>query len=168
MRRLSRVSQTPWLTHENIRQAEGTLSYKEISTFIQELTEDWIGTDSSGIEKRKYDLFRCVWGEMKEGESILAFQVAILKKYPPRSPSVTQIDTLLTSSLASDMRVWRRGVKNFIFKEVLPIPLCNPITIFQIYTSSHFTTIIIEHDQYYYYDSLGKKNAVSELVPKIH
>ncbi len=129
MRWFSRVSQTPWLTHENVRQAEGTLSYKEMSTLIQKIHEDWIGTDASGIKKRKYDLLRCVWGEMKEGESILAFQVAILKQFPPRSRSLTQIDTLLTSNLASDMRVWRRGVKNFIFK-VLPSPICNPIKIF--------------------------------------
>jgi len=59
-------------------------------------------------------------------------------------------------------------VKNFIFKEVLPSPLCNPLTIFQNYEYSHFTILLVENDQYYCYDSLGKNNPVSEIVPRIH
>ena len=105
---------------------------------------------------------------MKGGEIILGFKVAILKKYPPSSRSVTQIDFLLPTNLVLDMRIRRRGVKNFIFKEVLPSPLCNPITILQIYEYSHFTILLVENDRYYYYDSLGKNNPVSEIVPRIH
>ena len=59
-------------------------------------------------------------------------------------------------------------MKNLVFKEFLPSPLCNPVTIIQIYTSSHYTILLVENVQYYYYDSLGTNNPVSEIVPKIH
>ena len=68
----------------------------EISTLIKKLPEKWTCKDKSGNVKTKYDLVRCAYGEHKEGESVLAFQVAILQKYPPRSKSVTQFDTLIT------------------------------------------------------------------------
>ena len=128
---------------------------------IEKLPKNRIGTGASGIEKRKINLLCCAWGQMKKGESILGFQVTIHKKYSPRSRSVTPIDTLLTSNIVLDMRIRRRGVKNSIFKEVLPSPLCNPITIFQIYTSIYYTILLVENDHYYYYDSLGKNKPVS-------
>jgi hypothetical protein len=59
-------------------------------------------------------------------------------------------------------------VKNFIFKEGTPSPLCNRTIIVQIYTSSHFTTLLAKDDQYYFYDSIKKDVPISDVVPKIH
>jgi hypothetical protein len=59
-------------------------------------------------------------------------------------------------------------VKNFIFKEVLSSPLCNRTTIFQIYKDSHFTTLLAEDGQYYFYDSIKKNAPIPEVVPKLH
>ena len=86
---------------------------------IDKLPKNWIGMDASGNEKRKINLLRCALGQEKKGESVLGFQDAILKEYPSHNRSVTQFDTFLTSNLILDIRIWRRGVKNFIFKEVL-------------------------------------------------
>jgi hypothetical protein len=52
---------------------------------LHNLPEDWIGSDAFGNKKSKTDLIRCTWGQHKEAESVLGFQVAILQKYPPRS-----------------------------------------------------------------------------------
>jgi hypothetical protein len=98
----------------------------------------------------------------------LGFQVAILQKYPPRSRSITQFDTLITSSAYYDGVIWKKAVKNFIFKEVLTSPLCNRTTIFQIYKDSHFTTLLAEDGQYYFYDSIKKNAPIPEVVPKLH
>ena len=46
-------TQIPWLTLENIREKERTCTYKEISTLINKLLEDWIGYDTFGQKKRK-------------------------------------------------------------------------------------------------------------------
>jgi hypothetical protein len=118
--------------------------------------------------KRKYDLVRCAYGEHKEGESVLAFQVAILQTYPPRSKSVTQFDTMLTSSAYYKGMVWEKSVKNFIFKQVLTSPLCNKTTIFQMYEDWHFTTLLVEDNQYYFYDSYSKNAKIPAVAHKIH
>ncbi len=109
-------SQTPWQTLENIREAEGSCTYKKTLTLNNKLPEDWIGMDASGNEKSKENLLSCNWGHHKEGESVLSFQVNILKNYPPYSRSITQFDTLLTSKVFYDRRIWRRNVKIFILK----------------------------------------------------
>ena len=167
-RTIFECSQIPRLTLENIKEAERTCTYDEISTLINKLLEDWIGSDELGNRKSKTDLIRCAWGQHKEAESILGFQVAILKKYPPRSRSITQFDTLITGNAYYDGVIWKKAVKNFIFKEVLPSPLCNRTTIFQIYKDSHFTTLLAEGGQYYFYDSMKKNAPIPEVVPKIH
>ena len=161
-------SQISWLTLEDIQEAERTRTYMEISTLIKKLPEKWTCKDKSGNVKRKYDLVRCAYGEHKEGESVLAFQVAILQKYPPRSKSVTQFDTLITGNCYSDGQIWKKAVKNFIFKQVLPSPLCNKTTIFQLYKDSHYTVLLVEDDQYYFYDSFKKNAEIPPVVPKLH
>jgi hypothetical protein len=161
-------SQIPRLTLENIKEAERTCAYDEISTLINKLPKDWIGSDEFGNRKSKTDLLRCAWGQHKEAESVLGFQVAILQKYPPRSRSITQFDTLITSNAYYDGVIWKKAVKNFIFKEVLTSPLCNRTTIFQIYKDSHFTTLLAEDGQYYFYDSIKKNAPIPEVVPKLH
>jgi hypothetical protein len=113
--------QIPRLTLENIKDAERTCAYDEISTMIDKLPKDWIGSDEFGNRKSKTDLIRCVWGQHKEAESVLGFQVAILQKYPPRSRSITQFNTLITSNAYYDGVTWKKAVKNFIFKEVLTL-----------------------------------------------
>ena len=161
-------SQISWPTLENIREAERSCTYKEISTLLNKLPEDWIGSDEFGNKKSKTNLIRYAYGEHKEAESVLGFQVAILQTYPPRSRSITQFDTLLTTYAYYDGLIWKKAVKNFIFKEVLTSPLCNRTTIFQIYHDSHFTTLLVEDDQYYYYDSIKKDAPIPAVVPKIH
>jgi hypothetical protein len=111
-------SQIPWLTLENIQEAERTCTYKEISTLLHKLPEDWIGSDAFGNKKSKTDFIRCAWAHHKEAESVLGFQVAILQKYPPSSRSITQFDTLITANAYYDGVIWKKCVKNFIFKEV--------------------------------------------------
>jgi hypothetical protein len=98
----------------------------------------------------------------------LGFQVAILQKYPPRSRLITQFDTLITGNANFDVVLWKKAVKNFIFKEELPSPLFNRTTIFQIYEDSHFTTLLAEDGQYYFYDSMKKNAPIPDVVPKIH
>ena len=161
-------SQISWLSLENIREAERSCTYKEISTLLNKLPEDWIGTDEFRNKKSKTNLIRCAYGQHKEAESVLGFQVAILQTYPPRSRSITQFDTLLTANAYYDGLIWKKAVKNFIFKEVLTSPLCKRTTIFQIYNDSHFTTLLVEDDQYYYYDSIKKDVPIPDVVPKIH
>ncbi len=75
-------SQISWLTIENIQEEERTRSYKEISSLLKKLPPDWTGKDKFGKVKFRSTLIRCAYGEHKEGESVLAFQVAILQKYP--------------------------------------------------------------------------------------
>ena len=55
-------SQISWPTLENIREAERSCRYKEISTLLNKLPEDWIGSDAFGNKKSKTDLIRCAWG----------------------------------------------------------------------------------------------------------
>ncbi len=59
-------------------------------------------------------------------------------------------------------------MKNFIFREVLPSPLCNKTTIFQVYKDSHFTILLVEDDQYYFYDYIKKNVEIPPVVPKLH
>ena len=129
----------------------------------------WLDTIGRIRKKRKYKQkhLPCALGRHKEAERVLGFQVAILQKFSLRSLSVTQFDALFTGNVFYDRVIWRKSVKNFIFKEVLPSPLCNRTIIFQIYTSSHFTTLI-EDDQYYFYGSIRKDAPIPEVVPKIH
>ena len=98
----------------------------------------------------------------------MAFQVAILQTYPPRRKSVTQFDTMLTSSAYFKGMVWERSVKNYIFKQVLTSPLCNKTTIFQMYEDWHFTTLLVEDNQYYFYDSYSKDAKLPSVAHKIH
>jgi len=56
------------LTLEEIQKQERTRSYKEISTLIKKLPEDWTGKDKSSKKinkKSKSHLLRCVYGEVK-------------------------------------------------------------------------------------------------------
>ncbi len=46
-------SQISFLTLEEIQRQERNLSYKEISTLLKKLPEDWTGKDKSGKEKSK-------------------------------------------------------------------------------------------------------------------
>jgi hypothetical protein len=164
-------SQISFLPLEEIKKQERTRSYKEISTLIKKLPEDWTGRDKTSKKnkkKEKQDLVRCVYGQVKEGESVLAFQVAILEKYPSLNESITQFDTLMTSSAYYKGMVWEKKVKCFIFKQVLPSPLCNKTTIFQIYEDWHFTTLLVEDNQYYFYDSYSKDAKIPAVAIKIH
>ena len=135
---------------------------------LKTLPEDWIGTDEFGNKKSKTNLIRCAYGEHKEAESVLGFQIDILQTYPPRNSSITQFDTLLTSSAYYKGMVWEKSVKNFIFKQVLTSPLCNKTTIFQIYEDWHFTTLLVEDNHYYFYDSYNKDAEIPAVAHKIH
>ena len=145
------------------------------------LPEDWSVTNPRKKQITKRELLQHVDEEMKEGESILDFELAILKKYIPVGRTVTQYDTMLTSMLMPgkqamkdgyiETRMWRKSVKNFIFKQVLTTPLENPITIFCFYDDirKHFTTLVYGIEEIYFYDSLATKTyVVPKAVEKVY
>ena len=95
------------------------------------------------------------WGELKESNSLQAFQQAILTALPPPTTTVTQYTTHLTFAICMGSTVWRHTIQNACQYQVLPHPLFNSIAIFNIHNNNHFTTLITNNHTYYYYDSLN-------------
>jgi len=67
----------------------------------------------------------------------------------------TQFDTALSRSITQRHPTWTKGIKNTITQNFLSHPLQNPITVFQIYHNSHYTTLITDNINYHYYDGLN-------------
>ena len=78
----------------------------------------------------------------------------------------TQYDTLLAQSIVDQNNVWIRQVTNPLTGERLQHPLQNKITIMQIYNLQHYTTLITNNKNYYYYDGLG--NPMPNTVTYLH
>jgi hypothetical protein len=102
-------------------------------------------------------LERCAWGSYKDDQSISQFQAALLLHSPP-IPQVTQYDTTLSHSIANHQRVWTRNIKNTLTQTSISHPLQHPITIFQIYHNSHYTTLVTVNANYYHYNGLNLPN----------
>ena len=99
-------------------------------------------------------LSQSAWGELKESDSLQVFQQAIITSIPPPTDTVTQYHTRLTSAICRDNTVWQHTIQNACKDHILPHPLFNPITLFNIHHNSHFTTLITNNNAYYYFDSL--------------
>jgi hypothetical protein len=120
--------------------------------------------------RTKKDLEFCIWGVEKEGDSIVYFEKAILEKYPPPHKNISQFDSMLVGQIQRDSHIWRHHVLNFIFLEELNEPLQHLPSIFVIYLPNHFVTLVVDGENYYFYDSLEPKSKVRVpgVVNKIH
>ena len=65
-----------------------------------------------------------------------------------------------------DSTVCQHTIQNACQDQVLPYPLFNPLTIFNIHNNNHFTTLITNNHTYYYYDSLNLR--LPPAINKIH
>ena len=138
--------------HKLVSHMHPTLD-KKIAQYIDKLPEGWNSTTITGEIINKQQLQRCKWGALKDNLCIRQFQRAIILAHPPHAP-VAQFDTLLTTSIHQGSDVWERRVVNTLDDNILPHPLCNQITIFQIFHNHHFTTLVTDNHTYYYIDSL--------------
>jgi len=68
---------------------------------------------------------------------------------------VTQYTAHLTSAINRDSTVWQHTITNACQGHILPHPLHNPITIFNIHHNSYFITLITDNNTYSYCDSLN-------------
>ena len=123
-------------------------------TRIQTLPDNWSNYNEKGSLITKRQLLQSAWGELKESDSLQAFQQAIITSIPPPANTVTQYTTHLTSAICIDSTLWRHTIRNARQDQLLPHPLFHPTTIFNIHNNSHFTTLITNNHSYYYYDSL--------------
>ena len=115
------------------------------------------------VTKRQLEMSH--WGAYKDDHSVLTFQHTIIltRQYPN---TFTQVDNLLAQSIVDQNDVWNKQVTSPLTGEHLQHPLQNPITIMQIYNSQHYTTLITDNDNYYYYDGLGIP--VPHIVTHLH
>jgi len=79
---------------------------QHIKTLIKSLPEDWAGYNDRGSLVTKRQLLQSAWGELKESDSLQAFQPAILTALPPPTTTVTQYTTYLTSAICMDSTLW--------------------------------------------------------------
>ena len=105
------------------------------------------------------------WGEYKDDRSALLFQKAILST-KARPHTVMQYDTLLAQLVVIQNEAWTRRITNPLTNEQLQHPLQNNLTILQIFSSQHYTTLITDNKKYYHYD--GPRMGVPEQVIRLH
>jgi hypothetical protein len=137
-----------------------------IKTLIQSLPDDWAAYNARGSLVTKRQLPQSAWGEFKESDSLHAFQQAIMIVLPPLTTAVNQYTTHLTSAICMDNTVWRHTIQNAYQDQVLPHPLFNPITIFNIHNNAHFTIFVTNNNTYYHYESLNLRPPPT--INKIH
>jgi hypothetical protein len=126
-----------------------------IKKLIQQLPDQWSGTNATGTPITKKQLIQGSWGELKETDSLQSFQQAIIASFPPPTTNVTQYHAQLTSAICRGSSVWQHTIYNACQDKNIPHPLFHPITIFNIHHNSHFTTLITNNQTYYYYDPLN-------------
>ena len=131
---------------------EGPTALRQIYTL---LPNTWRETNNKGTLITKHTLTQCMWGEHTETDGLQTLQQAILTAYPPTRTNVTQYTPHLTSAIARDSTVWRHTIRNACHDHILPHPLHNPITIFNIHHNSHYTTLFTDNNHYSYYDPLN-------------
>ena len=115
----------------------------------------WGEVNSKGSLITKRILTHCIWGEHTETDALQTLQQAILTAYPPTRTTVTQYTPHLTSAINRDSTVWQHTIRNACQDHILPHPLHNPITIFNIHHNTHYTTLIADASHYSYYDPLN-------------
>jgi hypothetical protein len=121
---------------------------------ISQLPDTWHCKTKHDTTLTKKILERCAWGSYKDDQSISQFQAALLR-HNPSLPQATQYDTALSHSIANHQRVWNRNMKNTLTQTSISHPLQPPITIFQIYYNSHYTTLITDSTNYNHYEGLN-------------
>jgi hypothetical protein len=60
--------------------------------------------------------------------------------------------------------VWQHTIRNACQDHILPHPLHNPITIFNIHHNAHCTTLIADRNYYSYYDPLNSQTPRIALI----
>ena len=128
---------------------------QHIKTLIKSLPEEWAAHNDCGLLVTKRQLLHNVLGELKESDSLQAFEQAILTTLPPSTTMITQYTTHFTSDICMDNTVRRHTIQNACQDQVMSHTLFNPITIFNIHNNAHFTALVTNNHTYYYYESLN-------------
>ncbi len=84
-----------------------TTNDHHINALIQALSNDWSGYNAKGMKVTMRQLLQSAWGELKESDSLQAFQQAIITSLPPTTTTVTQYYTHLTFAICMDITVWQ-------------------------------------------------------------
>ena len=131
----------------------GSFTDQQLAEYITNIPAHWEWTNLRGNKITKRQLDQSKWGSHKNDDDILSFQTAILLSYPPPGMH-TVFGSLHTTNVVTGGGAWRTHIVNQLDGSLLTHPLENPITIFQIYHSHHFTTLITDANTYHHYDSL--------------
>ncbi len=126
-----------------------------IRNIVNSLPNNWNEVNAKGTHITKHTLLQCTWENQTEVDGLQIFQQAIITAYPPGHTNVTQYTCHLTASVSIDSTVWQHTIRNACQDHILPHPLHNPITIFNINRNTHYTTLIADHNRYTYYDPLN-------------
>jgi hypothetical protein len=130
-----------------------TSTEQNIADYINNIPDNWEWRNPIGNSITKRQLHNCKWGAYKTDDEILDLQKAILLSCPPPDKH-TIFGTLLTTHLAGGGGTWDNRIINQLDGSILEHPLQNRITIFQLYHSQHFTTLITDGTNYHHYDPL--------------
>ena len=126
-----------------------------LNSIITSLPNNWREVNDKGTPITKHNLIQCIWGNHTETDGLHNLQQAIITAHPPTHTNVTQYTCHLTSAISIDSTVWQHTIRNACQDHILPHPLYNPITIFNINRNAHYTTLIADHNHYSYYDPLN-------------
>ena len=121
-----------------------------LNNIINSLPNNWSEVNAKGTHITKHTLIQCTWGHQTEADGLQIFQQAIITAYPPIHTNVTQYTCYLTASVSIDSTVWQHTIRNACQDHILPHPLHNPITNFNINRNAHYTTLIADHNHYSY------------------
>ena len=160
------TNKTHALTLDYLIAALHTHYHHQIKTLIQHLPTQWSCHNAAGTLITRRQLIQSSWGELQETDSLQSFQQAIITTFPPPTTTVTQYHAQLTSAICLDRSVWQLTIRNACQDQILPHPLSQPITIFNIHHNSHFTTLITNNHTYYHYDPLNLQPP--KAIDKIH
>ena len=132
-----------------------TMGPSTLSNIINSLPDNWEEINNIGTPITKHTLLQCIWGNQTETDGLQHFQQAIITAHPPPHTNVTQYTCHITSAISRDSTIWQHTIRNACQDHILPHPLHNPITIFNIHHHAHYTTLIADHNHYTYYDPLN-------------
>jgi len=123
---------------------------------VAALPNTWSEVNNKRITTTKRLFEQRIWGAYTETDDLHNQQHAIVAASPPHTQThVTHSASHLTSTISRDSKVWRHSITNACQEHYLSHPLHNPIAIFNLHRSSHFTTLITDNNTYSYYDPLN-------------
>ncbi len=126
-----------------------------LNSSITSLPNNWREINNKGTPITNHTLLQCIWGNHTETDGLHTLQQAIITSHPPTHTNVTQYTCHLTSAISIDSTFWQHTIRNACQDHILPHPLHNPVTIFNINRNAHYTTLIADHNHYSYYDPLN-------------